>query len=165
MSQKIEMTFFGNRNASVNAAFCYIEKRSFMSKLMAFKAGVNTVTQVSTSSSLAALDRNLETAATCGDSMFIFCMKGGAKVYSETEGPWNIILVIVLYLIGIVCLIMLLMLIQLVYLKIVLIDSGEIKHVYLIIKPTWPERGVEVKCKCTWFFYVFVAVRLLLMRI
>ena len=39
-----EMTFFGNRNASVNAAFCYIEKRSFMSKLMASKAGMNTVT-------------------------------------------------------------------------------------------------------------------------
>ena len=39
-----EMTFFGNRNASVNAAFCCIEKRSFRSKLMASKAGMNTVT-------------------------------------------------------------------------------------------------------------------------
>ena len=48
----------------------------------------------------------------------------------------NTILVIVLYLIGIVCLIMLLTLIQLVYLKMVLIDSGAIKHVYFIIKRT-----------------------------
>ena len=43
---------------------------------------------------------------------------------------------------------------QIVHLKIVLIDSGEIKHVYLIIKPTWPERGVEVTCKCTQFLYL-----------
>ena len=54
----------------------------------------------------------------------------------ETLASVNIILVTVLYLLGIVCLIMLLVLTQLVYLKIVLIDSGEIKHVYLIIKPT-----------------------------
>ena len=48
----------------------------------------------------------------------------------------NIILEIVLYpgSIGIVCLIMLLMLTQLVYSRIVLIDSGVIKHVYLLIK-------------------------------
>ena len=77
-----EMTFLGNRNASVNAAFCCIEKRSFRSKAMASKAGMNTVTlyKVSSSSSLAALDWNLETAATCGDSMFIF--QEGANVYS-----------------------------------------------------------------------------------
>jgi hypothetical protein len=42
-SHVAETMFLGNRNASVNAALCCIENRSFRSKMMASKAGMNTL--------------------------------------------------------------------------------------------------------------------------
>ena len=55
----------------------------------------------------------------------------------------NIILEIVLYPIGIVNLIMLLMLTQSVYLRIVLTNTGVIKHVSLIIKADLTRTGSQ----------------------
>ena len=68
----------------------------------------------------------------------------------------NIFLEIVLYPTGIACLIMLIMPTHLVYLRIDSIAFEVIKHVIMIIKPTWLVLGVEVNFNWTKFFSVFV---------
>ena len=70
----------------------------------------------------------------------------------------NIFLGTALYQIGIVYQILLLTLTQWVYLRIDLMLFGKINYVILIIQPTWPELGVEVKCKYYKLFYVSVEV-------